>query len=51
MSNDNPMNRVFLSRLSSKGYDDGWRSEMVKVDVDEKSDVRLDLMSATRRSR
>ena len=35
MSNDNPVNRVFLSRLSPKRDDDGWRREMVEVDIDE----------------
>ena len=35
MSNDNPVNRMFLDRLPPIGDDDGWRSEMVEVDVDE----------------
>ena len=47
MSNNNPVNRVFLSGLSPKGDVDGRRSEMMKVDIDEESDGRLDLMSAT----
>ena len=47
MSNDNPVNRMFLDRLPPIGDDDSWRSEMVEVDVDEESDSRLDLMSAT----
>ena len=51
MSDENPMNRMFVRELSSKGNADGRRSEMVKVDVDEEGDFRLDLMSATRRSR
>ena len=41
------MNRMFVRELSSKGNADGRRCEMVKVDVDEESDGRLDLMSAT----
>ena len=44
------MNRVFVRELSSEGNMDGRRSEMVEIDVDEESDDRLDLMSATRRS-
>ena len=47
MSNDNPVNRMFLDRLSPIGDDDSWRSEMVEIDIDEESDSRLDLMSAT----
>ena len=47
VGNNNPVNRVFLNGLSPKGNVDGWRSEMMKVDVDEESDGRLDLMSAT----
>ena len=35
VSNNNPVNRVFLNGLSPKGNMDGWRREMVKVDVDE----------------
>ena len=35
VSNNNPVNRVFLNGLLPKGNMDGWRREMVKVDVDE----------------
>ena len=41
------MNRMFVRELLSKGNVDGRRSEMVKVDVNEECDGRLDLMSAT----
>ena len=41
------MNRMFVRELSSKGNVDGRRSEMVKIDIDEEGDDRLDLMSAT----
>ena len=47
MSDENPMNRMFVRELSSKRDDESWRSEMVEIDVDEESDDRLDLMSAT----
>ena len=35
VSNDNPVNRMFLDRLSPIGDDDSWRSEMVEIDIDE----------------
>ena len=47
MSDENPMNRMFVRELSSKRDDESWRSEMVEIDVDEEGYVRLDLMSAT----
>ena len=47
MSNSNPVNRVFVIELLPKRDDDGRRSEMVEIYIDEESDDRLDLMSAT----
>ena len=47
ISVDNPTNRAFVRRLPTIGDDEGRRREMVKDEDDVKSDVRLDLMSAT----
>ena len=47
VSNNNPVNRVFVIELSPERDDDGRRSEMVEIYIDEESDDRLDLMSAT----
>ena len=41
------MNNAFVRGLLTVGEDDGGRREMVKDEDDVKSDVRLDLMSAT----
>ena len=35
VGNNNPVNRMFLSGLSPKGNVNGWRREMVEVDIDE----------------
>ena len=51
VSVNNPMNNAFVRGLLTVREDDGGRREMVKDEDDVKSDVRLDLMSATRRSR
>ena len=47
MSNNNPMNGMFVIELSPKRDGGGGRSKMVEIDVDEECDGRLDLMSAT----
>ena len=44
------MNNTFVRGLLMVREDDGGRREMVKDEDDVESDVRLDLMSATRRS-
>ena len=50
ISVDNPTKRTFVRGLSMIGNDESGRREMVEDDIDVKSDCRLDLMSATRRS-
>ena len=47
MSNDNPVNALFMRGLLPEREDDGWRREMVEMDVDVECDGRLDLVSVT----
>ena len=50
VSINNPVNNAFLRGLLMVGEDDGGERETVENEDNVEGDVRLDLMSATRRS-